>query len=234
MVTLIHGSDRNAKEMRDAFIPWAAKNGVALLAPLFPAGLDSPVETNAYKFLDGATIRYDTVAIKIIEQFRNEYHLGSIPNALFGFSGGAQFAHRFAILHPELLCALSVGAPGNVTTLGVARSWWTGIGDVEQRFGKTSSMPRLRQLPVQAIVGSNDDGRYAISIDEDDQRWVPGANDAGLTRVERIDFMVQDWQHHGVEVISLHLPGVAHDFLPMVPHVCSFFESYFQGFRHDL
>jgi len=40
---------------------------------------------------------------------------------MMGFSRGGQFIHRFLLLHPERLYAVSIGAPGRPTMLDSTR-----------------------------------------------------------------------------------------------------------------
>ena len=69
----------------------------------------------------------------------------------FGFSGGAQFAHRFLYIHPGRLRAVSLGAPGLVTMLDETRAWWVGTG------GMASPSPAQAGNQASSETGSTED-----------------------------------------------------------------------------
>ena len=75
---------------------------------------------------------------------------------LFGYSGGGQFVNRYALLHPETLWAVSIGAPGSVTLLDPEQDWWVGVRDAQARFGKAVDAEALRKVAVHMIVGKAD------------------------------------------------------------------------------
>ena len=53
---------------------------------------------------------------------------------------------------------------------------------------------------------------------------MPGANDAGTTRGERLAALVSSWRNANVEVAFEVLPRVAHDLEPMVAPTTHFFD----------
>ena len=65
--------------------------------------------------------------------------MGSKPS-LHGFSGGGQFSNRFALLHPDRVSAVSIGAPGRITL-------------------PVSAAP----MPVQVVVGVLDDNPSEVA-----------------------------------------------------------------------
>jgi pimeloyl-ACP methyl ester carboxylesterase len=131
--------------------------------------------------------------------------------ALFGYSGGGQFANRFALLHPGRLWAASIGAPGSVTLLDPERDWWVGIRNLSDVFGIGFDAEALTKIPVQMIVGAADLETWEITHKEGGKQWMPGANDAGRTRPERLAALRESFERAGVKVRFDLLPGVAHD-----------------------
>lgn len=227
---LVHGSDRDPMGMIRAFRPWAERNGVTLLAPLFPVGVPVPGHGDAYKTLRGDGLSFDEALLDIVDEAAGGTGSALSPFLLFGFSGGAQFAHRFALAHPARVRALSILAPGNVTLLGGERRWWAGIADAGAALGRDVDLPALRHLPVQALVGGDDDGRDVIRVRPEEPRWVEGANDAGETRGERLSALVADWRSAGVDVEHRVLAGAGHELAPFVPLI----QDWFDRFLHSI
>lgn len=210
VLVLVHGSDRDPVGMRTAFLDWAQQTGTALLLPLFPAGVPVAGDPNAYKQLRSNGLHFDAVLWQIIEQFSADNALEIDHLELCGFSGGAQYAHRLALVHPRRFDSVALAAPGNVTLLSTDTPWWPGTSDFEAEFGTARDHAGLQQLPVHVIVGAEDSGSAVIHIDEDDPRWRPGANDSGTTRVDRARRLAENWASHGVPATLEVIPGVGH------------------------
>ena len=142
--------------------------------------------------------------------------------AIFGYSGGGHFAHRFAILHPDRLWAASIGAPGSVTLLDPSRDWWVGIRDLEARLGIAFDAQALAKIPVHMVVGEADLETWEITHKPGGTYWMEGANDAGRTRPERLEALNASFERIGVDVRFDLLPGVSHDRIKVLDHVKSF------------
>jgi pimeloyl-ACP methyl ester carboxylesterase len=209
-----------------AFQEWADRASVALLAPLFPGGIPHVDDLDAYKSVLGGDVAYDRVLDAALADASDLHAFPTGPFALFGFSGGAQFAHRYTLLHPRAVRALAVIAPGNVTLLSSGKGWWVGVEDVAELAGAPVDRRALSRVPVLAMVGSDDDGRGFIHIAPAERRWVEGANDAGVTRVDRLASLVADWRSAGISVDHVVLPATGHAYLPFVPLVQGFFDAH--------
>lgn len=223
---LVHGSDRDPVGMIHSFRAWAEESGVTLLAPLFPVGVPSPGDGDAYKMLRSEGIAFDEVLLSITDEASEATNAPASPFLLFGFSGGAQFAHRFTLCQPAHVRALSIVAPGNVTLLGSRRKWWVGTSDVRFVLGREIDLPTLRAVPVQAQVGAEDDGREVIHVTPAQRRWVDGANDAGTTRGERLEALVTDWRAAGIDIEHQVIPGAGHELEPFVSRAQTFFDRH--------
>lgn len=226
---VVHGSDRDPVGMVRQLRGWAELRRVALFAPLFPVGVPVRGDGDGYKSLRTDGYAFDQALLSMLAEAADETSTPTGPFLLLGFSGGAQFAHRFTLRHPERVAALSMVAPGNVTLLGNGRRWWAGVADAEQALGRPVDLAALCSTPVQALVGGDDDGRQVIRIRHQDSRWVEGANDAGVTRGERLQSLADDWRAHGVDVEHRVLEGVGHEFAPFAPAIQSFFDGHLVG-----
>ncbi|MGE0718724.1 MAG: PHB depolymerase family esterase, partial [Alphaproteobacteria bacterium] len=176
LLVAVHGTGRGMTAYRDAFAAFAERHGVVVLAPLFPAGITSPDDLNSYKFLRAGDLHYDAVLLAMVAEAGQRWRVDTERFALFGFSGGGHFAHRFFFLHPERLSAVSIGAPGVVTLLDFDHDFWVGVRDFEKVFGKPVDLDAMRRVAVQMVIGGNDTETWEITIRPDSPRWMPGAD----------------------------------------------------------
>ncbi len=219
----VHGTYRDAAEFRDQLSDFAVGNQALLVCPLFPAGLIDPLDVENYKLLLYRGIRFDRILLGMVDEISQRYAVSFKRFMLGGFSGGAQFAHRFAYFYAERLSALSLAAPGRVTLLDESLNWWSGIGDAERLFGRAIDIPALRALPIQLLIGENDDDD--ITIKKGDRWWVPGANRAGVNRRERLDSLHRQYQQIGCDAQLEVIANCGHDWQPLRDATIRFFEE---------
>ncbi|KAJ4388777.1 hypothetical protein N0V93_006237 [Gnomoniopsis smithogilvyi] len=211
LIVVVHDSGRGFLEYRDALAEFGRWNNCIILAPLFPANVLGDDNRDGYKYILEGSIRYDLTLLAIVDEVRTIYHLPSPRFALFGFSGGGHFTHRFFLLHPDRLWAVSIGAPGSTRngTGGSAR------GISQARFGGTGAggvdVGAMARVPVQMVVGKADLETWEITHHKGDRYWMPGANDAGKTRPERLMSLRRSFEDAGVEVRFDMVSGMAHD-----------------------
>lgn len=223
LLVAIHGTGRTSfLEFRDGFSGFGRWNDVAVLCPVFPVGVLGDGARSGYKYMIEGDIRYDRVLLDMVDEVAERYRQDWRQFAMFGFSGGGHFTHRFAILHPQRLWAASIGAPGSVTRLDPTRDWWVGIRDLPERFGITFDAAALARVPVQMIVGNADLETWEITHRPGGRFWMEGANDAGPTRPERLKALAESFRAAGVEVQFDLLPGVSHQRLATLPKVQDF------------
>jgi hypothetical protein len=211
LIVLVHGTERGAARYRDEFAGFAEETGAIVLAPLFPVGLDRPLGYDNYKFLEHAGVRYDLLLLAMVDQIAERYRLRRDALLLHGFSGGGHFAHRFAYLHGKRLRAVSIGAPGVVTLLDPALPWWAGTDGMAAKFGLPLDLDALRGVQVQMVVGEADTETWEITVPPDSPLFLPGINDAGVTRIDRLRSLAASFSKQGVRVRFDLIPGVAHE-----------------------
>ncbi len=108
-VLAIHGLNREAEPMAHLLAPQADVTGRTIILPVFD-------RTSWPRFQRAAgKDRADWALLSLLEVLRGEGWIGETTPDMSGFSGGAQFAHRFAWLYPEVVGRLCLVAPG----------WWT-------------------------------------------------------------------------------------------------------------
>lgn len=225
LVVAVHGTNRPASEYRHQFAQFAREHRAIVLAPLFPAGIGRRGELHDYKFIESDGVRFDLVLLAMVDEVAEKYRVDANGLLLHGFSGGAHFAHRFFYLHPQRLAAVSIGAPGMVTLLDRDSPWWVGVRDLEERFGTPVALDAMRRVPAQVVIGSQDTETWEITLAPGDNRWMPGANDAGLNRLERIASLRDSLRRAGIEVRHDVVDGVAHDGFALLPAVRDFFSD---------
>ncbi|WP_299971665.1 hypothetical protein [uncultured Roseobacter sp.] len=132
-VIAVHGIRREAELMTDLLSPMAAASGRTVVLPVFD-------EHNWKRFQKAACAqRSDLALLRLLARLRK---LGIIDPGRFdlsGYSGGGQFAHRFAWFYPHLVGRLCAAAPG----------WWTfPDSQVKHPFGIGDRSETKHQLPL--------------------------------------------------------------------------------------
>ena len=229
LLVLIHGTDRSPSDYRDAFIDFAADHDCIVLAPLFAAGMTAQHDLDSYKLVRHGGIRYDDVLLAMVDEVAAKYRLESRNFLLYGFSGGGQFAHRMFILHPDRLRAVSIGAPGKVTRIDPERPWWIGTADIRQQFGVELDLAAMRRVPVQMVIGDQDTDTWEITVDRQSGWWMEGANDAGVSRLDRIAALKRNFESQGIAVQLDVIPGAGHTGRSMFPAVREFMSRVLKG-----
>jgi predicted esterase len=86
---------------------WAQRGDVIVIGPSFVTRGESPYQS-------GNGIHAEKL-IALFEGLKKDYKLRD-KMFLHGFSGGSQFVHRFAMIHPELVCGVSAHSGGTWAT----------------------------------------------------------------------------------------------------------------------
>lgn len=225
LAVLVHGSLRDADILRDEFIDFAEQHQCVLLAPLFPAGIDDPDDLHNYKHMIYHGIRYDLVLLDMIDELATRYRVEKDKVLMHGFSGGAQFAHRFLYLHPHRLRAVSVGAPGTVTLPDDRAKWWVGLNGMEEIFGQPIDIDAMRRVAVQLVIGDADIETWDVTVGPKSPLWMEGINDSGENRVERLRTLEKGLKAIGVEPRFDTVAGISHDGTGIQPPVKAFFSA---------
>jgi pimeloyl-ACP methyl ester carboxylesterase len=222
LVVIQHGTGRRGPQYRDAFSQFAERHGCIVLAPLFPAGIVDPDDLHNFKFIRYGEIRFDEVLLEIVREVGDRYNVDTGRFLLHGFSGGGQFAHRFAYLHPDRLAGVSVGAPGRITFIDWESPWWIGLKGFADVFGREPRIRELADVPVQMVIGSDDVETWEIN-NRGDANWMDGADAAGRTRLERLAALRENFTAQGIGVRFDVVEGVAHEPMKVIGPVQEFF-----------
>lgn len=204
----IHGIRRGARSQARAFAARAAAEGRPVIAPLF----GKSAWPRYQQVVRGE--RADLALLGLMDELRLAGIWRARQFTLAGYSGGAQFAHRFALLYPHLIERLTVTAAGWYT-MPDAAAFPYGFGarrpgdEWGARLG--AGLDGLLRLPVNVCVGAND------AADEN-TRQRPELDAQGPDRLARatswIDALGAAAERRGLPCRArLHvLKGCGHDF----------------------
>jgi len=109
VLVCIHGISRKSKEQIRLLRKDAKENSTILIAPLFDSHSHPSYQRHKIG-LDGE--RSDQVLNNIIADVEQRFDLRIEQFNLFGFSGGAQYAHRYALRYPKKISKLICCAAG--------------------------------------------------------------------------------------------------------------------------
>lgn len=151
----LHGISRESRTIAEHFAPEAEATGRIIIVPHF--------ERHQWPVFQRISSRHraDRALLTLISDLRLRQVIGSGVVDLFGYSGGAQLAHRFAMLHPEQVGDLHLGAAGWYTLPDCACAYPIGFGQSERgddRWGRRmkSGLNRYLDRPITLYVGTKD------------------------------------------------------------------------------
>jgi pimeloyl-ACP methyl ester carboxylesterase len=207
----LHGIARNAGQLVDAFSREAGLQGRVVVVPCFEPG-DWPVFQRVTD-----RIRPDLALLSLMHTLRGLAPVFERPFDLFGYSGGAQLAHRFAMLYPERVRTLHLGAAGWYTLPDPATAYPLGVadggsGDWGRRM--RSGLPDFLSRQVTVYVGALDNQQDATLRRGPELDRVQGSD-----RVERarryVDCLLAQQSVAGLppSARAVLLPDCGHDFL---------------------
>jgi len=179
IIVSIHGISRKALSHIHHFKRLAKRHNVILVAPIF-----SKERFPDYQRLgrDDRGLRADFVLNDIIAEVSKLTGVSSNLFYLFGYSGGGQFAHRYALVHPERVAGLAVGAAGWYTYPNSARRYPHGTKLSPKLSNVNFLLDPFLKIPVSVFVGEWDNERdMALNQSERIDRQ------QGLTRLERAE-----------------------------------------------
>ncbi len=157
----IHGISRNAAEVAARFADHPAFRDINVVAPLFERERFGKYQLlqarKAHKFAS------DRALFELLRRLETSAKIATEKLLLFGFSGGAQMAHRLAMLHPRRIDRLCVASAG-----------WYLLPDPETPYpyGLGGGCPvavsgdDFLDVPMTVLVGSRDT-RIDASVRQD-------------------------------------------------------------------
>jgi len=211
-LVVLHGISRNAAELVNLFLPEAVRTGRKIVVPHFEAR-----EWPVFQRPCGKT-RPDQALLALLARLadRDPAFAGRVD--LFGHSGGAQLAHRFAMIFPQKVARLNLAAAGWYCLPDTSMPYPYGLGADATRDSLTwarrhdQMLTSYLRLSVRVFVGTEDTGR------DDSLRKTPQLDHIqGPTRLARAQTYVARFQSAALarglqpDVTLTRLPGVTHD-----------------------
>ena len=176
VVVSVHGISRNAEEHAGAFASPAAAAGRIVVAPLFAED-----RHRRYQMAAGGTHGADQALLATLDDVAARTGADVSAVDLFGFSGGAQFAHRFAMLRPDRMARLALASAGWYTFPDGRERYPYGLESRGTRVRRMRrQLPEFAGIPMCVLVGERDTDRDAAL-----RQGLPVDAQQGLTRVER-------------------------------------------------
>lgn len=207
-LVLVHGNARGGTRLFRAFLPMAIARNVPLISPTFP-----PEQFPGYQWLAGVDgpLAARRALLATLEDARSYLGVATDLVDLLGFSGGAQFVHRFAMLSPGRVRRAVVASAGWYTYLSPARPFPRGAGASEHSGARPVDVDAFLRLPVHVLVGARDIVRGAALRTGESLDRRQGRD--RLTRALR-------WMDHMEEVAATRgvRPQVTFDLLPETGH----------------
>jgi poly(3-hydroxybutyrate) depolymerase len=196
LLVTMHGRDREASHRAERFLAFAERHNYILLGPRFPASI-------RFQVLGMGGDRADVRLLNLIEEVAGDLNIEADRFDLIGYSGGAQFAHRFLYVWPERLRSVVIGAPGTVTLPSSRERWPVGIRNLARLAGVRFDLEAVRRPRVMLIVGTDD-----INLDGLNQS--PWAMRAGSTRLGRARSLHAAWLVAGITHEYIEVSESAH------------------------
>lgn len=206
----VHGISRNAEEHARAFAPVAARQNRLLIAPHFDA--------ERYEGFQRLASGTEAAVEALWAEVEDLVGFNLAPVDLVGFSGGAQFAHRYALLNPGRVRSQALVSAGWYTFPSSRDAYPYGVKSAGRRGRRCAgNLARFLAIPTLVLVGAEDNMR-----DEALRRTLDIDMKQGFNRIERASrwssAFLQSATRTGVGTTLQFatLPGCGHDFAACV------------------
>lgn len=172
----VHGVSRNADQHAGLLSAYCEMYGAVMVAPIF-----STESHPDYQRLGrlGRGKRADIALKMIVAETGQLTGCQADTFHLFGYSGGAQFAHRFAMAHPHRIASAVVASAGWFTMPDPKRKFPYGTRLNKKLPGVRFDAEEFLSIPITVMVGELDDKPAGV------RRSPKLDREQGVNRVER-------------------------------------------------
>jgi pimeloyl-ACP methyl ester carboxylesterase len=210
----LHGISRDVGALYDAFEHPAMHAGRILVVPHF--------HERDWKIFQRIGVARPDKSLLALKKVLRDSGICSAPQIeLFGYSGGAQLAHRFAMLYPQHVSRLHLGAAGWYCLPDTSLSYPAGLREPARlpsdapnfRTAKVAQLEQFLRIPLRIYVGTEDTERDAAMRKAPDLDAVQGVNRLARAATYVEHFVSAAARLHGTADVRLTLlPGCGHDF----------------------
>jgi hypothetical protein len=228
VLVAVHGVSRNAHEQAGVFSSLCEARGTVLLVPVFTQDQHKDYQRLGRR---GRGVRVDLLLHRFLTEVASLSGADVAQIRLFGFSGGAQFAHRYLMAHPHRVSRAVVAASGWYTFPDRTAKYPYGVRGSRALDGVRFSPEDFLQIPVEVLVGDRDLGTVNLRANpkleaqqganrlERARRWVAAMQAAAsaydvpskvsLTEVKGVDHSFKEFCERGalVELVERALFG---------------------------
>ncbi len=216
VLVAVHGVSRNAREHVRLLAERARRHGVLVMAPIFHRDIFPHYQRLGRK---GVGLRSDQSLNRMLDDLGRftGRRIGGIN--LFGYSGGGQFAHRYALAYPQRVVAMVITSPGWYTWPDPLRRFPHGLAPSVHLPDLRFDFERLLQIPICVLVGGRDTERDAQL-----RKGRRLDREQGRNRLERgrrwIRHLKREARERGLTTRFRfrELPNSSHDFVENVMH----------------
>lgn len=208
LLIAVHGISREP----DTMIRWLAheadQHGYHVVAPVF----DRLAFPDFQRLGRSGLGRRADIALNEILKDVERFLVYDVPPDILGFSGGAQFAHRYAMAQPGAVRALGVASAGWYTMPGIRGSFPLGLEPTPRLPDLSFDWNALVSLPTLTMVGALDVERDATVRDQRELNQTQGEH-----RLDRAKSFHRALERsaHAIGIESRHefcvLPNAGHD-----------------------
>ncbi|MEM1075926.1 MAG: alpha/beta hydrolase [Pseudomonadota bacterium] len=208
----LHGISRSASSILRAFGPACDRAGHVLIIPRFGRAHWSHFQTIGRH-------RPDRALLALMDHLRQTGIISAGRVSFFGYSGGAQLAHRFAMLYPQRIASLHVAAAGWYCAPDHKQVFPMGLGRSDATKGSNTASIAIRQLrpflklTIHIYVGGQDIERDNALRKHPELDTHQGRNRLARAR-SYIGTLRRAAEARGISpnMDFTELPGCAHDF----------------------
>lgn len=210
LMVAVHGIRRQAKLQARLFAPFIESIGGTLVAPVFSRKRHADYQRLGRH---GLGQRSDLALKRILDEIGRMTGISTRSVVMFGYSGGGQFVHRFAMAYPRQVLRMAIAAPGWYTFPDRRFRFPEGIGSCEDLPDVFLDPGRFLQIPTMVLVGEHDCTR-----DQTLNRSGKLDTRQGKNRIERAHRWVSAMEaaaaqyNYETEIKFRIVPGCGHSF----------------------
>ncbi|MDH4223050.1 MAG: hypothetical protein OEV55_05855 [candidate division Zixibacteria bacterium] len=161
-----------SREQAQSRMEWAEKHRLIMCVPVIPRPRTNYVYTVAFptevflkntdKFCQRSDLKVNMMVDEFTNRLRKEGYRVSDRILIDGFSAGAMFAQRYALLHPDRVLAIAIGQCGGAMTLPsetydtTKLNWPVGVNDFLPLTGNQFDFNSYKEIAQFVYIGEMD------------------------------------------------------------------------------